>query len=615
MAMKAFRPFFIAVLLAAIPAAMFARTPATAHATVQNWTARHSHPFGRVLGRPTGRVLTAVSNGTNLFHSVALSGGGFAVVADRDAALLAFADTGEFTATNAAPLWTMLLADTGATTRKATRGPRLCRGTSDAPVLPDGVSVTQTIVTSAPRLLTASVSLESSLDDLRVSPLMQTKWDQKSGIYNYYTPGHVYCGCVATAMAQIMRYHEYPTASVTAKTKACTYNSTITNLTMQGGLYDWSSMPYVPSTANKQAIGKLTSDAGISVHMNYASGGSGAFVIMAAKAFTNTWNYAQSQHWSSSNDGTSADGYLNSTVLENTILANLDAGYPCLLGIGDDGDVGHAIVADGYGYLSAQRYIHLNMGWSGSSNYWYYFPVNAGGYTFTYLDEVIYNLFPDKTGNIISGRVTDKNGVALAGATVTYAGKATVSSSSSGGGWFGGSSSGKKTIALSGSTTTSDTGVYSFLVTNATVSITNLTVSLPGYYSATTSGITTAISTSYYIAESYLDDDPTDCRYYTPPATVGNSWGNDLVLAAYYIPPSFTATPVISTVDGTVTFVTSATAGTQWALQWNDDLTDENGWDTLTTFTATGAAQILEISSDVIDWAVIPTAFFRLMAL
>lgn len=116
-------------------------------------------------------------------------------------------------------------------------------------------------------------------------------------------------------------------------------------------------MPHVPSTANKQAIGKLTSDAGISVHMNYASGGSGAFVIMAAKAFTNTWNYAQSQHWTSSSDGTSADGYLNLTVLENTILANLDAGYPCLLGIGDDGDVGHAIVADGYGYLSAQRYI------------------------------------------------------------------------------------------------------------------------------------------------------------------------------------------------------------------------------------------------------------------
>ena len=89
MAMNAFRPFFIAVLLPAIPAAMFARTPATAHATVQNWTARHSHPFGRALGRPAGRVLTAVSNGTNLFHSVALSGGGFAVVADRDDALLA----------------------------------------------------------------------------------------------------------------------------------------------------------------------------------------------------------------------------------------------------------------------------------------------------------------------------------------------------------------------------------------------------------------------------------------------------------------------------------------------------------------------------------------------
>ena len=105
MAMNAFRPFFIAVLLPAIPAAMFARTPATAHATVQNWTARHSHPFGRALGRPTGRVLTAAANGTNLFHSVALSGGGFAVVADRDDALLAGATDFFAVPSSMRPVW------------------------------------------------------------------------------------------------------------------------------------------------------------------------------------------------------------------------------------------------------------------------------------------------------------------------------------------------------------------------------------------------------------------------------------------------------------------------------------------------------------------------------
>ena len=57
-----------------------------------------------------------------------------------------------------------------------------------------------------------------AIDDVRVAPLVETSWGQGvhlvQGAYNYYTPNHYVCGCVATAGAQIMRYWRFPTGAV-----------------------------------------------------------------------------------------------------------------------------------------------------------------------------------------------------------------------------------------------------------------------------------------------------------------------------------------------------------------------------------------------------------------
>jgi len=49
-----------------------------------------------------------------------------------------------------------------------------------------------------------------------IPPLLETTWDQDCG-YNTYCPtlsgapcNHAYTGCTVTAMAQIMKYHNYP---------------------------------------------------------------------------------------------------------------------------------------------------------------------------------------------------------------------------------------------------------------------------------------------------------------------------------------------------------------------------------------------------------------------
>ena len=76
-------------------------------------------------------------------------------------------------------------------------------------------------------------------------------------------------------------------------------------------------------------------------------------------------------------------------------------------------------MADGYGYDASTRiktlYHHVNMGWGGHEDIWYNLP-DIGNYDT--IPVCIYNIFPEGTGEIISGRVTDASGQPIWGATV-----------------------------------------------------------------------------------------------------------------------------------------------------------------------------------------------------
>jgi hypothetical protein len=105
--------------------------------------------------------------------------------------------------------------------------------------------------------------------------------------------------------------------------------------------------------------------------------------------------------------------------LVGMINPNLDARYPVLLGIEGSG-VGHAVVADGYGYSASTLYHHLNLGWSGVSSAWYALPlIDTSAYTFTLIDSCVYNAYTNGSGEIISGRVLDQLFRPVTNATVT----------------------------------------------------------------------------------------------------------------------------------------------------------------------------------------------------
>ena len=278
--------------------------------------------------------------------------------------------------------------------------------------------------------------------DIRVPALVETQWNQSAAgdkmCFNLYTPGNSVCGCVATAMSQVMRYHRWPDAyhPVSADAFVCGYNSVATNLTMQGGVYDWSLMPAgttedpIVTEEQRREIGRLTSDAGISVEMAYTKDDSGAYGMMAVDSLMDVWHYGQATLLDDyAEDGCGyIDGVRGDTnrreVLQKVLFSNFDNGCPVMLGISGNG--GHCIVADGYGFENDVDYVHLNMGWSGSYDLWYNLPSIGSGYRFSSVQEAVYNVFPTNglESAALSGRVlnVDSNGVSSAKVTIRRAG-------------------------------------------------------------------------------------------------------------------------------------------------------------------------------------------------
>jgi hypothetical protein len=266
----------------------------------------------------------------------------------------------------------------------------------------------------------------TSISDIRVAPLVQSAWGQSeaggSPCYNYFTPNYYPSGCVATAMAQLMRYHQHPALGVGINSFKILIDDSpafraLLGGDRNGGPYDWFSMKLDPNFSNTdaqcQASGALTHDAGIAVNMNYTEYGSGADTRQSADALMNVFHYANAvKGWNDKKN-------IPSESLNKMVNPNLDAYRPVLLGIRGRGQ-GHAIIVDGYGYNAKTIYHHLNLGWRGSSDAWYNLPtIDTRSTTYTSVYKCVYNIFPSESGEIISGRIVDLNNHPIDHAMVT----------------------------------------------------------------------------------------------------------------------------------------------------------------------------------------------------
>ncbi len=169
-------------------------------------------------------------------------------------------------------------------------------------------------------------------------PFLQTTWCQRFGFNDSVDflncsggglNGRAKTGCVATAMAQIMKYHNFPSS------------------------YNWSSMSNTCGTAE---TARLMRDIGIAVNMIYGCESSTANTYGIPPAFKNYFGYSTS----------GLSGYSVYGVEQE-----IKNSRPVIL-TGQDGAEAHAWVCDGYrvatycfpdGTSNIYKTLHMNWGW------------------------------------------------------------------------------------------------------------------------------------------------------------------------------------------------------------------------------------------------------------
>ena len=199
-----------------------------------------------------------------------------------------------------------------------------------------------------------------------VEPLVTTKWNQDAPFNNFapeYTDDNnntqrCATGCAATAMAQIMKFHNWPEQGVGHYSYEHETLGTISS-NFSDHVYDWTNMidrynngEY--SSEQADAVALLMKDCGVSLNMNYGPV-SGASIYSYYPAFKNYFRYSSR---------TVNRSGCETAEFTKIITDELQEGRPIIYcGTGEDG--GHAFVVDGY---DTNYFLHVNWGWGGYSD-------------------------------------------------------------------------------------------------------------------------------------------------------------------------------------------------------------------------------------------------------
>jgi len=205
-----------------------------------------------------------------------------------------------------------------------------------------------------------------------IGPLLTTSWDQANH-YNEYCPpaphasdqcdGRVPVGCVATAFAQVMKYHEWPYWG----TGSMTHDDAEGNITgahtasfsdpyewwrMQDEYYVWGIEP--EEAVN--AVSELMYELGVAAKMDYEDELSTASPEELGREIQEHFYYEHPTYIESS----------DFDRLMGSVLSDLVDRRPCIASI-----PGHSLVIDGHMKQQDGDYFHINYGSSGQNDGWY----------------------------------------------------------------------------------------------------------------------------------------------------------------------------------------------------------------------------------------------------
>ena len=211
------------------------------------------------------------------------------------------------------------------------------------------------------KTLTTRASKTTRVEDA-VEPLLKSKWGQYDP-YDKLT--HYPTGCVATAVAQVMYYHQWPEKGKGTASYTVTYDKTIRSADFSQSHYDWANM--LPDYKNKKstvqqrdAVALLMNDVGIATAMQYTPHASGTQSYMAERALRDYFDYDAALIERSD------EGIVNFVDILKKEIRN---GFPLYMsGTASGGGSGHAWVCDGF---DNEDRFHMNLGWDGQADGYY----------------------------------------------------------------------------------------------------------------------------------------------------------------------------------------------------------------------------------------------------
>lgn len=245
-----------------------------------------------------------------------------------------------------------------------------------------------------------------------VVELETAQWNQEAP-YNNLCPQvnlkKTYTGCTATALAIVMKYHEWPLqgAGTLPGYTTTTYKANIESLPL-GHTYDWGNMRMEYSllyTAQEaEAVATLMRDCAIGIQSDFGpvgSSGTGAYPSDIPSFLVDHMGYDRACRAVYRVNYNTADW--------NQLMKNeLDNRRPVLFGgsSGVDGSGGHAFVLDGY---DTNNYFSVNWGWGGMSDGYFLLSAldpnaqGAGGSDsgFNYYQDAVIGIQPDAGGDYV----------------------------------------------------------------------------------------------------------------------------------------------------------------------------------------------------------------------
>lgn len=233
-----------------------------------------------------------------------------------------------------------------------------------------------------------------------VEPIMKSKWNQTapySDMCPEYQGRSCVTGCVATAMAMVMKSFEYPKRG----TGSISFNSNqyIGNLSMDFSEqdFDWDNMldQYVAgsySQTEADAVAYLMKACGYATEMSYTPSLSGAVTGLVGRALIQNFGYDTGLNIQNR-------GSFSATEWNKMVYDNISKIGPVVWSA-NSSTGGHCFVSDGY---DGDGYFHFNWGWGGLCDGYYLLNAlnpssqGAGGYYggYNYMQVGIFGIQPD----------------------------------------------------------------------------------------------------------------------------------------------------------------------------------------------------------------------------